>query len=58
MDGLVFMCQNSYVEIAMSYAKCHILIVPKIDFTVQLSHHVVIWRGARGLIIDHTHRLH
>lgn len=51
------MCQNSYVEIAISYAKCHILIVPEIDFTVQLTHHVVIWRGARGLITDNTHRL-
>lgn len=57
-DGLVFMCQHSYVEIAISDAKCHILIVPKIDFTVQLTHHVVIWKGARGLITDNTYRLH
>lgn len=52
------MCQNSYVEIAINCAKYHILIVPEIDFTVQLTHHIVIWRGARGLITDHTHGLH
>lgn len=37
-ESMVFMYQNSDVETSLRYAKCHIFILLKVDFTVQRTH--------------------